>query len=294
MGALILLVLVPAFFGLNPVTARALVGDFEPATLTFIRWSLAAVVIGMVALSRGAGERWRVGRAELGRLLVLGALGMGFCSYAAYAGVQTATATTVGLIYACTAALVAAWGILRGTQRATALLGVGLLACVVGVALILTRGDLTALADLRIGKGELWALAGTAVWAGYTVAMTRQTTFMTPFAQFTLMAAAAAAACVPAMALELAGHPLPAPTPRILGWLAGLVLLTGCAAFLGYNISLRLNGPVLTSASISLAPLYIAAMAIFLIGEEVAWYHLAAIAMVVAGLLAIQQDRRRA
>ena len=44
------------------------------------------------------------------RLVVLGALGMGFCAYAAFAAARTTAATNIGLIYACTTPLVASLG----------------------------------------------------------------------------------------------------------------------------------------------------------------------------------------
>ena len=61
------------------------------------------------------------------------------------------------------------------------------------------------------------------------------------------------------------------------------MLLTGIGAYLGYNISLKLNGPVLTSASICLTPVYAAVQAMLLIGEKLAWYHGVALLLVVVG-----------
>ena len=90
---LLLLVIVPAAFGLNPVVARALAEQFGPGTLSLTRWGLSALLIGMIASWRGPRERWRMPHSEFPRLILLGAFGMGFCSYAAYAGVRATTAT---------------------------------------------------------------------------------------------------------------------------------------------------------------------------------------------------------
>ena len=48
------------------------------------------------------------------------------------------------------------------------------------------------------------------------------------------------------------------------------MLLTGIGAYLGYNISVKRNGPMLTSASICLSPVYAAVQAMLLIGEKLA------------------------
>ena len=241
-----------------------------------------------------AGRDWQLSARELPRLLFLGALGMGFCSFAAYAGVKTATATTVGLIYACTAAFVTLYELLRGLTRPSLTLFAGLIACVTGVAVVLTRGDLGQLATVAIGQGELWGLAGMLGWAGYTIAMKRQPPGLTPLALFTVTSILGAVAMLPITIVEISERGLPPLNGPILMWLSGLVFISGVGAFLGYNWSMKLNGAVLTSASICLVPLYIAGMAIVLIGEDVSWYHAAAIALVVGGLGLINLSKMRA
>jgi drug/metabolite transporter (DMT)-like permease len=58
-----------------------------------------------------------------------------------------------------------------------------------------------------------------------------------------------------------------------LVWLAVVVLATGIGAFFGYNVSLVRNGPVLTSASLTLTPAFAAVQAMTPIGHRLAWYH---------------------
>ena len=288
----LLLILVPLAFAANPVIARALADVFEPATLTFLRWSFSTLIIGAIAVWRGRQERWHAHPRLVIEIALLGMVGMGFCAYAAFAAVKTATATTVGLIYATTAALVAAWEIARGRERVTLLLMLGLLGCLVGVIVLLTKGNMAQVLELQIGKGELWAIAGTLGWFGYTVALRGRNTVLSPLAMFTVMAFATSAAALPLMLSELL-----VATPPITGihivWLAALVLITGVGAFLGYNWSVVRNGPVLTAASIALSPLYIAGLAIILLGEEVRWYHGVAIGLVTAGLGLINWARVR-
>jgi drug/metabolite transporter (DMT)-like permease len=289
----LILALIPAAFGLNPVIARALHLTFEPATLTVLRWSLSALIVGVIAIARGGQERWRAPLKDYAALIGLGLFGMGFCAYAAYVATQTATATTVGLIYACTAALVAGWEIVRGQTRASLPLLAGLVLCVAGVATLLTRGHLETIATLDIGRGELWAIAGMSVWAFYSIAMRPRAATLTPLASFTVLSCAATLAALPLAALELQARPLPPLAPVHIAWIAALVLITGVFAFMAYNWSLARNGAILTAATIALSPLYIAGMAIVLIGEEIAWYHGVALALVTLGLGAINLARMR-
>ena len=284
---LLLLALVPACFALNPVTGRALVDAFGPASLTVIRWSLSALIVAGIAGLRG-GERWRAPGRHLWRVAVLGALGMGFCAYAAFEGVRTAPATNIALIYACTSALVAGWEILAGRQRLAVSLLAGIAACLAGVVLVITRGHPEVLRDLAFTPGDLWAAAGMLVFVAYTIALRRMPPVLTPLPQFAVMGLGATLALLPFAASEMAAAP-PALEPWMLPWLAGVVLATGIGALLGYNISLQRNGPVLTSASLTLTPVYAAGLAMALIGERLAWYHGVALVLVVAGLLLVNR-----
>jgi drug/metabolite transporter (DMT)-like permease len=291
---LLLLAFVPACFALNPVIGRALVGQFGPSTLSTIRWVLsAALMAALLAVWRGSGERWQAPAGAIVHIGLLGMLGMGFCSFAAYEAARTTEATNIGLIYGCTSAFVAAWEIAAGRQRASAMLGLGVAACLFGVALILTRGHPGILQDWTFTPGDLWAAAGMLAFVVYTVLLRRVPVVLTPLAQFTVMSIAAALALLPFAWAEMAADGAPRLHAGTLPWIAALVLLTGIGAYLGYNISVRRNGPVLTSASICLTPVFAAVQAMLLIGERLAWYHGVALALVVAGLLLVNRAQAK-
>jgi drug/metabolite transporter (DMT)-like permease len=98
---------------------------------------------------------------------------------------------------------------------------------------------------------------------------------------------------LPLALAEIAATGLPALTAASLPWLATLVLATGIGAFLSYNASLRRNGPVLTSASLTLTPVFAAGLAMLLLDERLGWYHAAALALVVGGLTLINRGGRK-
>src|SRR5438876_464153 len=89
----------------------------------------------------------------------------------------------------------------------------------------------------------------------------------------TVMRVATSLALLPLAGAEIAAGGVPPLHAHTLPWIAALVLLTGIGAYLGYNVSIKRNGPVLTSASICLTPVYAAVQAVLLIGEKLAWYH---------------------
>lgn len=289
---LVLLALVPACFAFNPVAGRALADAFGPGSLTLVRWSLSGLVIGAIALLRSGGKRQDASFAHFLHLAVLAAFGMGFCSVAAFMASHTTEATNVGLIYGCASALVAVWEIIAGRQAASALLVVGVAACLLGAILILTKSHPDAIVALRFNPGDLWAAAGMLVFVGYTVAMRRVPARLAPLPQFAIMCIGASLAALPLAVSEVVATGLPLFDERTLPWIAVVVIATGIGAYLGYNVSLTLNGPVLTAASLTLTPAFAAVEAMVLIGERLNWYHAAAIPLVVTGLILISRSQR--
>ena len=135
--------------------------------------------------------------------------------------------------------------------------------------------------------------AGMSMFVVYTILMRRSPSLLTPLPQFAVMAAGASLALLPFTVAEIARDSLPTVGLGTLPWLVALVLGTGIGAFLGYNTSLKRNGPVLTSASLTLTPVFAATLATLLIGEQLAWYHGLAVLLVVCGLGLINRDQSR-
>jgi drug/metabolite transporter (DMT)-like permease len=297
---LLLLVLMPAAFALNPIVGRALTDVFEPAQLTFVRWLLAGLLIAMLAAGRKS-ERWRPYSAGQGsswrtwsRILVLGALGMGFCGYSAYASVQTGTATNVSLIYATTTAFVVLYEIATREVRPGIILITGVGLCLGGAVTIITRGQFDLLAAIQPSLGDLWAIAGMLTWTVYTIAMKQEKSGLSPLALFAVMSLAGAAATLPMAVFETAQTGPPGLDAHSVAWLTTLVLVASAGSYMSYNLALRRIGPIITTAALTLTPFYTAILAMLLIGEQLAWFHAAGGALVILGLATINISRNRA
>lgn len=289
----ILLFAMPAAFGLNTVIGRGMTGLFAPGQLTAVRWLLAGLVVLALALARGHAESWRVAPASRLKIFGLGALGMGFCSYCAYAGSQITAATNVSLFYATTAAVVVAYELATRQTRGTALLVGGVALAILGAGTIITKGHLESIAEIELNHGDLWGVAGMLGWAGYTIAMRRVSHGLTPFALFALTAFAGAATFAPVALLETPSYGLPKLTGEAVAWIAAMVAVASVGSYLLYGLALRRAGPILTSASLTLNPLYAAIFATLLVGERLDWYHAAGGALVLAGLGLINWDKAR-
>jgi len=289
---LLLLVLMPAAFALNPIVGRALTGIYEPGQLTSVRWLAAGLLIAAFAAGR-RGEKWHARDGGWWRVLVLGAIGMGLCGYCAYASAQIGTATNVSLIYATTTAFVVLYEIATRQVRPSVMLIAGVGLCMAGAMIIVTRGRLDLIAAIQPSVGDLWALAGMAGWAVYTIAMKQEKPGLSPLVLFAVMSLAGAAATLPLAIVETAQTGPPGFDLHAIAWLAALVLIASLGSYLSYNLAIRRIGPIITSAALTLTPFYTAVMAMLLIGEQLAWFHAAGGGLVVLGLATINFSRTR-
>ena len=73
-GAYVLLTLAAVFWAGNAVAGKLATGVLTPAALTFLRWLIATVVLGLVGFRQLRTDRARM-RASATRIFVLGAVG---------------------------------------------------------------------------------------------------------------------------------------------------------------------------------------------------------------------------
>jgi drug/metabolite transporter (DMT)-like permease len=114
---------------------------------------------------------------------------------------------------------------------------------------------------------------------------------VSPFGFLAGMAIAAFVTSIPPFLIEVAMIGLPHTSPRAL---AVLVYAAVGPAFLGQVLFMRgvqLIGPSRAGVYVNLVPIFGALMAVGLLGEPLAAYHVVALALVVGGIVAAQGSR---
>lgn len=289
--ALALLLLAPALFASNNVVARFGADAVSPFALMFWRWAItAAILLPMVAASvrRSAS----VLKRHAGRIAVLAAFGMVGTSAGTYFGAQTTTATNIGLIYAAAPVVIVLLDWLVAKRRPGLLQIAGLAAGLSGVAVVILRGDLTALGEVAIREGDVFVAAGATCWAVYSVLLRGLQTGLDPVPLFAVLAAAGALLSVPLYGAELAAGGIAVVEGRGLVAIVLVALLAGLGAPLAHAVLTKSLGPGRTGMILYLIPVYNAALAWVFLGEEIHGYHVVGAALVLSGVY-LSLARRR-
>ncbi|KAF0123346.1 MAG: hypothetical protein FD152_3339 [Xanthobacteraceae bacterium] len=284
--AYLLLLAMPLFFSSNLVIARAMGDDVPPFTLALLRWAVAVAILLPFVLP---GLRQNAGRilASGWRIALLGFLGMWICGAGVYWALGLTTATNGTLIYTTSPVLVLlierfAFGKPLSWARLA-----GVILAIAGVAVIVLKGDLSALARLDLNLGDLGIAAAALAWAGYSLVLRNDRLAAIPtLPLFATIAAAGVATLLPFSVAELAmvgGWPA---TLRLWIGIMALALFSAVGAFSLYQYGVKIVGPAVTSCFLYLLPVYGVGMSALFLGEALHAHHLVGMALVLVGLIA--------
>lgn len=271
--ALALLWLTPAFWSSNYIIARASQGVLTGHSLALGRWAVALVLL-LPAVWPARQAMREAARMEWKQMLALGALGMWICGAILYIGGQQTSATNIGLIYASTpvgiAVLASLWLRERMALRQKLAMGLALL----GVLLVVAKGEPARILDARFGAGDLWVVAAAASWVLYSVLLRQWPSVLRPRERLFCIILGGLVVLLPFTLLEWQWVDVPPFSAKaaVLIGLAGL--LPGFISYQAYAWLVDRLGPVRCSIIMYLSPVYAAFLAWGILGEAPRGYHL--------------------
>jgi len=278
-----LMALTPATFCSNMLIARVTADTIPPVALAFWRWTVAALIL----LPFVAKPLWRARKAlwrELPDLLLLGALGMGVCGAVVYLGAQTTTATNIGLIYAASPVMIILLARALYGEAMSAVQGVGVALSLIGVIMIVARGDLDVLMALAFTPGDLCIVAAAIAWAIYAVLLLHRPTALAATPRLAAIALGGVVVMLPFLIAESALGYRPPFTLETVGWVLLVALVPGLGSYQTYAFIQSRLGANRTSLIMYLIPVYNAVLAWLLLDEGLQPYHFMGAALVLPGI----------
>jgi drug/metabolite transporter (DMT)-like permease len=278
-----LLLLTTFFWGGNVVAARWAVGEISPVMLVSLRWAIVMVVVlasvrgRFLPMLQSLRPHWRF-------LLLAGTLGLTMSNSMLYVGARYTSGINIAIMQGVLPVLVLVgarllWGVQVGFLRA-----VGVAVTLVGILLMVCEGDFARLAELRFNFGDLLNFVGAALYAVFTLAL-RQRPPLPGFTFFVGVALAALVSSLPALIAEWAFGAMTLPTWKGLGVLLYVAIFASILGQLFWIRAVELIGPGRTGVFQNLVPVIGAILSVLLLREAFHWYHAAALALVLAGLM---------
>src|ERR1700720_2661923 len=189
----------------NAIVGRLAAGHIPPVTLSFLRWSLAFLIILPLAWKHLLRD-WGAIRARLGTMIVLSVTGIGGFNTMQYWALEHTQALNTLLLQSAGPLFVAIWSLVLLGVQLTLAQAFGIAVSLTGVLVILLHGDLSALADIQFNKGDVIFTVALAIFGLYSVlTLKRPKIHGLSFVAFTF--GCGAACLIPLLIWELSSRP---------------------------------------------------------------------------------------
>ncbi len=288
-AAALLLTLPPLLWAGNAVVGRLISDLVSPMTLNFLRWALAFTLLLPLAgaVLRPSSLLWPNWR----RFALLGLFSVGVYNALLYLALATSTPLNVTLV----GSSMPVWMLLIGRLFFGVVISrrqlMGAMLSIIGVLVVLSRGQLAVLLQVRLVPGDLYVLMASAGWAYYSWMLVRPTT--EPSAIRSSWSAFLMGQMVFGLAWSalFAGGEWTLGLGHIqLGWplataLAFIAVGPALIAYRAWGAGVGRAGPAVAGFFTNLTPLFTALLSTAFLGEAPRLYHVAAFALIVGGIV---------
>ena len=287
-GTVLLFTTAPMLWAGNAVVGRIVREMVSPLTLNFIRWLLAFALLlpFAIAVLRRDSPLWPHWR----RFAVLGLLGIGCYNAFQYLALQTSTPLNVTLVGSSMPLWMLTIGTLCFGAKVTRREIVSAALSMLGVLLVLSRGDWHQLLALRLVAGDLYMMLATISWAFYSWMLSRTAEPVTLRGDWAALLMAQMVFGLGWSGAFAAGEWALADAHIDWSWplaaaLAFIAVGPALFAYRCWGIGVQRAGPQMAGFFINLTPLFAALMSAAFLRELPQWYHGAAFAMIVGGIV---------
>jgi len=267
----------------NFIVGRGIYQEVPPVALATIRWTGAFLVAFPFAYKHIVKD-WPVIKKHWFILVILGAVGVGSFNTLVYTGVNYTTAINGLIMNSASPVFMAVMAFVLFKERLGAFQSFGIAVSIIGVFVIISRGNFSSLGNLTFNIGDLYVLAAFFVWAFYTV-MLRLRPAIHELSFLTVTFFLAALANLPFLFLEMWSGRYVQLSPQSLGGLFYVIVFPSLIAYLFYNRGIELIGANRGGAFLHVVPLFGAVMAVLFLGEKLEIFHIIGFATIIAGVV---------
>jgi drug/metabolite transporter (DMT)-like permease len=268
----------------NWVLGRALRETFDPITLNFWRWLIAALVMAPFALPQALANGPLVRRHAI-LLCMLGLTGVVLFQSLVYLGLETTTTINAVLINAAGPLFMLACSWILERDSATPKQIAGMVVSFLGIVIIVCRGEPARLLQLEIHRGDAWILLAMPMWGVYSVLLKRAPAELRGIALAFVIASAGVLMMLPVYMLDVARSETHWPGAAGIGGILYVALAASVAGFMCWNRGVALVGANSAGFSMPLLPAFGTVLAMMFLGESFQAFHAAGIVTILAGII---------
>lgn len=279
-----LLVVATFIWGGNFVIGRAISDQIPPYTLSFLRWSLAFLVLLPFTWKKIRTDYHEWIR-QLPIIMILSITGIAGFNTLLYVALQYTTSINASFMNSSTPILISmlsVWILREGIEKQQV---IGTILSFAGVLFIVSKGDLHTLQTLSFNLGDIIMILAVLTWALYSVLTKKYGKRLPGGSTFIMSILVGVVMLFPFSIWELYY------TDASITWTASSLsailyvgVLASIIAFYAWNTAVIQIGPAKAANYLNLIPVFAATFAILFINEKMAWYQVIGGAFVIIGV----------
>ena len=271
----------------NLVVARGGVEHVPPISLAFWRWS--TVFFLLILFNYKIFNKKRILLKEYKELFFLGLMGCGVCGAFPFIAGQTTTIINMGIIYTSSPIFIILLSYFLFKEKMNLFKLIGLFTCLVGVLIIIIKGDYLSLISLKFTKGDLWMLGASIGWALYSIFLFNWKSSLNVFERFTAISFFGALSLLPFYIFEQNFVSSTIFDMKFLFWIFFAAISPGIIAFILYTYTQKYLGATTTGFTLYLFTVYGAFYGILFFGETLELFHLYGTFLVFLGVYLVRK-----
>ena len=269
----------------NFIIARGVIKDIPPVTLAFYRWLTATIVILPFAWKYFITEL-RIVKQRFFFFLLAAATGVSMFNTFVYIAGHHSSAINMAILGTCTSPIIAV--ILARIflkEKIPALRIIGMLVCISGILILLSKGDFQNLVSFKFTKGDWWILTAALTFAIYNTSVRKKPAGMHPVNFLFVIFMLGTVILLPFYLFELKNEGGFAFNTFNISAILYLGIGASVICFLIWNKAIVALGSGRTALFGNLIPVFSSIEAVFLLNEKITSIHIISFILVVAGLV---------
>lgn len=267
----------------NLIIARGGVEYVPPISLAFWRWLTVFLILIPFFLIEILKKKNDL-KKEFWKLSFLGLMGCGVCGAFPFIAGMTTTLANMGIIYTSSPIFIIILSLMFFKEKINLSRIIGLVLCIVGVIIIISKGKIDLLTNFKFTSGDLWMIGSALGWAVYSIYLLNWKSSFSLMARFTLIAFFGALSLMPFYIIEEAYFFDTAFNANFLFWVLFAAISPGIIAFTLYTKVQKYVGASLAGFVLYLYSVYSAIYGIIFFNETLLNFHYFGAGLVFLGV----------
>ncbi|MEA2116756.1 MAG: DMT family transporter [Thermodesulfobacteriota bacterium] len=268
----------------NFIIARGLNESIPPISLAFWRWVVAVIVFMPFALKPLIAQR-DVLKENIGYLAITALLGITTFNTLIYLAGHTTTALNLSLISITFPVFIVILSRLFFGEKITINKGIGIILVATGVVLLVTKGNVSSLANISFAVGEVWMLIAAIIFAVYSILIRHKPAGLSIWSFQLSTFILGLVFLFPFFIWEYTTSPTIEFDAKIVGSILYVGIFASLSAFVLWNKAIMVIGPTKAGMIYYTLPLFSGVLAYLILKEDISMVHLYSALLIISGIL---------